>query len=102
MHQYCRFDLNFLAERIGFRIMRKKNTETTVGGKAARRFSSNARLFRHALMRSQVQAAISTLPRGYEASTGFSVVRLDLRSSRRVLLDAVPASKRQIAPPDIL
>ena len=51
-------------------------------------------LLRQALLRNQVQSAIYELIRGYEATTGFSVIRLDLQSEkRRIVLDAVPATK---------
>jgi hypothetical protein len=51
-------------------------------------------LLRQALLRNQVQSAIYELIRGYEATTGFSVIRLDLQSEkRRIVLDAVPAAK---------
>lgn len=52
-----------------------------------------ALLLRQALLRSQVQTAIYELVREYEATSGFSVVRLDLLQStkRRIVLDAIPA-----------
>jgi hypothetical protein len=51
-------------------------------------------LLRQALLRNQVQSAIYELIRGYEVTTGFSVVRLDLQSEkRRIVLDAIPAAK---------
>jgi hypothetical protein len=51
-------------------------------------------LLKQALLRNQVQAAIYELIRGYEATTGFSVIRLDLQpDERRIVLDAVPVTK---------
>ena len=54
--------------------------------------SFHALLLRQALLRSRVQSAISELIRGYEATSGFSVIRVDLESRKsRVILDAIPA-----------
>ena len=56
--------------------------------------SFHALLLRQALLRGQIQTAIYELVRGYEAKTGFTVVRLDLQAEKkRVILEAVPAPR---------
>jgi hypothetical protein len=51
-------------------------------------------LIRQALLRSQVQSAISELIMGYEANTGSSVIRLRVqRDAPRVILEAIPTTK---------
>jgi hypothetical protein len=56
--------------------------------------SFHSALLKQALLRQQVQSAIYELVLGYEAATGFSVVRLDLQSEKHtVLIDALPAGK---------
>ena len=56
--------------------------------------SFHALLLRQALLRGQIQTAIYELVRGYEAKTGFTVVRLDLQADKkRVILEAVPAPR---------
>jgi hypothetical protein len=52
-----------------------------------------ANLIRHAIFRDQVQTAISELIRGYEATTGLSVLRLEYHpENHHVTLDAIPAA----------
>jgi hypothetical protein len=56
--------------------------------------SFHSMLLRQALLRNQIQSAIYDLVRGYEATTGFSVVRIDLQAKKRkVTLDAIPAPR---------
>lgn len=51
------------------------------------------RLVKHALLRSQVQAAIAELIRGYERTTSLSVVRVEYQPETcQVILEAVPVS----------
>lgn len=58
------------------------------------RRSFKANLIRQAQLRDQVQAAIYELIRGYEETTGLSVIRLDYQAGKkRVILDALPGAK---------
>jgi hypothetical protein len=51
-------------------------------------------LLKQALLRDQVQSAISQLVLGYEATSGASVVRLNFHTGKRtVSLEAIPRKK---------
>ncbi len=54
-------------------------------------FSARERLLQQVIFRDQVQTAIQNLIRGYEASTGCSVTRLEYEPREgRVTLEALP------------
>jgi hypothetical protein len=53
--------------------------------------SRRAELVEHVILRSQVQAALYQLVRGYEETTGLSVVRLNYEpDEQRVTIEALP------------
>lgn len=61
---------------------------------ATREPSFHSLLIRQALLRSQVQSAISELILGYEATTGSSVIRVRVQQDKpRVILEAIPATR---------
>ena len=71
------------------------NTKPLAGFAGPKKDASfHALLLRQALLRGQIQTAIYELVRGYEAKTGFTVVRLDLQADKkRVILEAVPSAR---------
>ncbi len=56
--------------------------------------SSRKDVVKHAILRDQVQRAMEDLIRGYEATSGVSVIRIDYKSEqKRVIIDAVPSAR---------
>jgi hypothetical protein len=56
--------------------------------------SVGAALLKQALFRDQIQSAIKELIRGYEATTGLNVVRVEYQpEGRNVIIDALPARR---------
>jgi hypothetical protein len=53
-----------------------------------------AALLKQALFRDQIQSAIKELIRGYEATTGLNVVRVEYQpEGKDVIIDATPARR---------
>ena len=53
-----------------------------------------AALLKQALFRDQIQSAIKELIRGYEATTGLNVVRVEYQpEGKDVIIDAIPARR---------
>ena len=53
-----------------------------------------AALLKQALFRDQIQSAIKELIRGYEATTGLNVVRVEYQpEGKDVIIDAIPAHR---------
>ncbi len=58
------------------------------------RRTSRSDLIKHAVLRNQVQTAMAELIRGYEVTSGVSVIRIEYKpDQKRVMIDAVPAAR---------
>ena len=63
-------------------------------GPTANGHSMGAALLKQALFRDQIQSAIKELIRGYEATTGLNVVRVEYQpEGKSVIIDAIPARR---------
>ena len=92
--------MNPITCRMAVRYSEQSEFEMPLGEKKTEehrltpRTVARASLIRHALGRHKLQLAINDLIRSYEATTGFSVVRLDYQAgSGRVVCDAIPATR---------